>query len=181
MRIVIAVLMLAISPVNGAWAMSDEKGEQGIAPSAQIGAPPTETKQKLILRFMDLTGLQHDIDSGSFLEYLALPGGPLSNGVEGPATDQVTLEEFLTPAMQGRFKAVYAKYRPDFQREYEAHLNWEFSEDELARIVEFLASPLGKHYLDGSWRMGAYVGTNTEHLVEQIVAEASDDSAGGTE
>ncbi len=67
---------------------------------------------------------------------------------------------------------VYTKYRAEYQQAYEDHVNWEFTEAELAEIVGFLERPAGKHFLDGRWRMEAYVGTNTEELEEQIVNEA---------
>jgi hypothetical protein len=66
----------------------------------------------------------------------------------------------------------YARHRVEYQREYESHVNWEFTEDELREIVGFLERPVGRHFLDGRWRMDAYVGTNTEELEEQIVREA---------
>jgi hypothetical protein len=66
----------------------------------------------------------------------------------------------------------YAKHRAEYQEAYESHVNWEFTESELAQIVTFLESPVGKHFLDGRRRMEAYVGTDTEDLEEQIVKEA---------
>lgn len=69
-------------------------------------------------------------------------------------------------------KKAYAKYRSAYQQAYESHVNWEFTEEELAKIVAFLESLVGKHYLDGHWRMEAYTSTNTEDLEQQIVAEA---------
>ena len=59
-----------------------------------------------------------------------------------------------------------------WQEEYESHINWEFAESELAQVVAFLEAPVGQHFLDGRWRMDAYISTNTEELVEQIVEEA---------
>jgi len=69
-------------------------------------------------------------------------------------------------------KAAYAKHRDTFQQAYERHVNWEFTETELGEIVAFLESATGQHYLDGRWRMDAYVGTDTEDLIDQIVKEA---------
>lgn len=66
----------------------------------------------------------------------------------------------------------YERHRADYQKEYESHVNWEFTEDELREIVGFLERPAGRHFLDGRWRMDAYVGTNTEEIEEQIVREA---------
>ena len=44
--------------------------------------------------------------------------------------------------------------------------------EELRGIVSFLESPLGEHYLDGTWRMEAYTGTNMEETEELLVKEA---------
>lgn len=150
--------------------MSDKGG--GLAASAQITSPPSANKLALIHRFMDATGLQREIDRGSFLDRLALPGGPLSLEVTDKGRTTATVDEIFAPAMQGRLKSVYGKYKADFQREYEEHINWEFTEEELRQIVAFLESPVGEHYLDGSWRMRAYVGTNTEPIIEQIITDA---------
>jgi hypothetical protein len=38
--------------------------------------------------------------------------------------------------------------------------------------VPFLESPVGKHYLDGRWRMEAYTDTKAEDIEQGIVAEA---------
>ncbi|MBW8294828.1 MAG: DUF2059 domain-containing protein [Sphingopyxis sp.] len=51
-------------------------------------------------------------------------------------------------------------------------MNWEFTEEELRGIVSFLESPLGEHYLDGTWRMEAYTGTNMEETEELLVRQA---------
>ncbi|SEJ90081.1 hypothetical protein SAMN05428950_104236 [Sphingomonas sp. OV641] len=69
-------------------------------------------------------------------------------------------------------KSAYEKHRATYQKAYEDHVNWEFTEDELAKIVTFLESRVGKHYLDGRWRMEAYTETNTEDIEQGIVAEA---------
>ena len=68
--------------------------------------------------------------------------------------------------------AAYDKHRHTWQEEYETHVNWEFDEQELLLIVEFLEGTAGQHFLEGRWRMGAYIGSDTEDLVEQIVADA---------
>lgn len=85
------------------------------------------------------------------------------------------ITESLTGGFEKRMAALkkaYEKHRTTYQQAYENHVNWEFTEDELTQIVDFLERPVGKHYLDGRWRMEAYVGTDTEGLEEQIVAEA---------
>lgn len=141
-----------------------------LAPSAQIEEPPSASKQLLIRRFLRVIGRQDQLDSGSFLERYAIPGGPMwqvSNG-------QV-LTENLKDGFEKRMKALtsaYARHRAEYQQAYESHVNWEFTEAELAEIVAFLERPVGKHFLDGRWRMEAYVGTNTEEMEEQIVKEA---------
>jgi hypothetical protein len=92
---------------------------------------------------------------------------------------QVSNGQVLTEDLKGGFQKrmmaltnAYAKHRAEYQKAYEDHVNWEFTEAELAEIVGFLERPVGKHFLDGRWRMEAYVGTNTEDLEEQIVREA---------
>ena len=141
-----------------------------LAPSAQIDTPASPAKLLLIRRFLRAIGLQHQIDTGSFLEKYAIPGGPMwrvSNG-------QV-LAESLTGGFEKRMAALknaYEKHRAQYQRAYEEHVNWEFTDAELAEIDGFLDRPVGKHFLDGRWRMEAYVGTNTEELEKQIVKEA---------
>lgn len=141
-----------------------------IAPAAQIEAPPNAAKLLLIRRFLRVIGRQDQLDTGSFLERYAIPGGsmwPVQSGSQ------------LTESLMGGFelrmaalKKAYAKHRSEYQRAYESHVNWEFTEEELTEIVTFLERPAGKHYLDGRWRMEAYVGTDTENLEGQIVAEA---------
>ena len=92
---------------------------------------------------------------------------------------QVQSGSQLTESLSGGFeirmaalKKAYEKRRSAYQQAYERHVNWEFTEEELVEIVSFLERPVGKHYLDGRWRMEAYVATDTEELEEQIVAEA---------
>ena len=85
------------------------------------------------------------------------------------------LSENLKDGFEKRMTALttaYAPHRAEYQQAYEGHVNWEFTEAELAEIVGFLERPVGKHFLDGRWRMEAYVGTNTEEMEEQIVKEA---------
>jgi hypothetical protein len=92
---------------------------------------------------------------------------------------QVTTGQPLTESLVDGFARrraalinAYARHRAEYQREYESHVNWEFSEDELREIVGFLERPVGRHFLEGRWRMDAYVGTNAEQIEEQIVTEA---------
>lgn len=142
-----------------------------LAPSARIETPPTEEKLELIRRFMVVVGIQSRLDSGSFLErYAFLPEFAWhESGVEkGTESDP---SGCLTGPIQA-LKAVFEKYRPVYQSEYEQHLNWEFTEDELRQMIAFFDSPVGKHYLDGTWRMEAYIGTNIEETEQALVAEA---------
>ncbi len=155
-------------------AITDEPGQQAprsqIAPAAQIETPASASKSALIRRFLRAVGRQHQLDSGSFLERYAIPGGvmwPIKAGTQ-PAEDLLGGFERRMSAL----KKAYEKHRSVYQQTYEDHVNWEFTEEELAEIVTFLESPVGKHYLDGHWRMEAYSGTNTEDLEQEIVAEA---------
>ncbi|CAM5544234.1 hypothetical protein [Sphingobium scionense] len=137
--------------------------------SAQIGEPPSGSKLDLIRRFLRAAGIQDRLDTGQFLERLTLPGTPLfalaARKGETFGGAQRTADEAL--------KSAYASRRQAWQEEYESHVNWEFTETELLNIVDFLEAPEGKHFLEGRWRMDAYIETNTEELVEQIVNEAT--------
>jgi hypothetical protein len=135
-----------------------------------VEGPPSPAKLALIRRFLIANGPQAEIDSGNFLQRLALPGSPLSKAAaEGPG--EITFGQAFELPWNALLKA-YEKHRGTWQDEYERHVNWEFDEEELSLIVGFLESPAGEHFLEGRWRMGAYVGTNTEELLEQIIAEA---------
>jgi hypothetical protein len=139
-------------------------------PSAQIEEPPSPAKLELIRQFLQLIGLQERLNTGSFLERHAVPGGPMWKVMLGKPIEEDLLEGF-----QVRFdalKTAYSKHRETYQQEYEDHLNWEFTESELKEIVGFLDTPVGQHYLDGRWRMEAYTNTNTEDLEEEILKEA---------
>jgi hypothetical protein len=142
-----------------------------LAPSAGIEAPPTEEKLALIRRFLTVVGIQSRLDSGSFLERYAfvLELGWHEGGVEDRT--ESNLLGGLTGPIEA-LKDVYEKYRPVYQSEYEQHLNWEFTEDELRQMIAFFDSSVGKHYLDGTWRMEAYIGTNMEETEQALVAEA---------
>lgn len=136
-------------------------------PSAQNETPPSAEKQQLIKRFMRASGLQGRLDSGSFLErYAFIPELGWTQG----RTTIIFREAILGPIEA--LKSVYEKYRPGYQEAYESHINWEFTEEELRQMVAFLESPVGQHYLDGTWRMEAYTGTNMEETEEALVSEA---------
>lgn len=138
--------------------------------SAMIAEPPSPAKLGLIRRFLVANGTQAEIDSGSFLQRYAMPGSELFR-IAASASGEVTFREAFELPMNALLKA-YEQHRATWQDEYETHLNWEFNEEELSSIVSFLESPAGKHFLEGSWRMNAYINTNTEDLIEQIIAEA---------
>jgi hypothetical protein len=92
------------------------------------------------------------------------------------AKTQTAKAETFMGAVEARMTALknaYARHRKTYQQAYESHVNWEFTEAELSQIVSFLEQPVGKHFLDGRWRMDAYVGTDTEELKQQIVTEAT--------
>jgi hypothetical protein len=163
--ILIALLALGYDlPAN-----AEPQGAQAmITPSAQELSPPSAGKLALIRRFMKSSGLQDRIDTGSFLERYAFI--PELGWVQDP--NNALIEQWTGPI--DALKAVYEKYRPQYQKAYEEHINWEFTEEELRGIVSFLESPLGQHYLDGSWRMEAYTGTNMEETEENLVAQAVD-------
>ncbi len=164
------IVMAALMSMQSTGPTDKKASVPAIAPAAQIEAPPSPTKLLLIRRFLRAIGRQDQLDTGSFLERYAIPGGPMWHVQSGSQ-----LTESLSGGFQVRMAALkkaYAKHRSEYQQAYESHVNWEFTEEELAEIVTFLERPVGKHYLDGRWRMEAYVGTNTEELEEQIVAEA---------
>ena len=142
--------------------------------SAQIEEAPSEMKRDLIRRFLNATGIQARIDSGSFLERYAFIGTPL---FVLAAEKGGTLGECTAQAMQA-LKNAYEPHRGTWQEEYEGHVNWEFNEAELQRIVDFLETAEGQHFLEGRWRMDAYISTNTEGIIEEIVGQASDAISG---
>ncbi len=119
---------------------------------------------------MQLIGLQDRLDTGSFLERYAVPGGPMWAVTPAEAITENFADGFKVRV--DALKAAYAKRRATYQRSYETHLNWEFTEAELNEINTFLGKPVGRHYLDGRWRMEAYTRTNTEDIEEDIVKEA---------
>jgi hypothetical protein len=138
--------------------------------AAQIDDPPSPSKLDLIRRFLRATGIQGRIDRGSFLEQFAIPGGPVFGSA---ATGGLTLGRSLEVGFAA-LRSTYEAHRHIWQEEYESHAHWEFTEEELTQIVAFLEGPVGQHFLEGRWRMDAYIGTNTEELIEQIVREAQE-------
>ena len=161
-------LAAMLSPANALAAPTEPI--QTLAPSAQNDEPASPSKLLLIRRFLRAIGRQDQLDTGSFLERYAFPGGPMWQ----VSTGQI-LTDSLAIGLEKRMAALrnaYSKHRAEYQQAYEDHVNWEFTERDLAEIVGFLERPVGKHFLDGRWRMEAYVGTNTEELENQIVKDA---------
>jgi hypothetical protein len=170
MRKIILAIVLLGAPLTPTLAEAPNH-RTSLAPSARIDSPPTEEKLELIRRFMRAADIQSRLDSGSFLErYAFVPElGWNESGAENRSVTNV-LETF-TGRVEA-LEAVYEKYRPVYQSEYEQHLNWEFTEEELRQMIGFLESSVGQHYLDGSWRMEAYVSTNMEETEQALVTEA---------
>lgn len=145
------------------------RAAQVISPAAQIDSPPSPSKLGLIKRYLRAIGRQQELDSGIFLERYAVPGGPM--WAKSMTRPYETLGGGFEKRMEA-LRAAYSKHRAEYQEAYEQHVNWEFTEAELAEIVSFLEKPVGKHYLDGRWRMDAYVHTGMEDTEAQIVREA---------
>jgi hypothetical protein len=129
--------------------------------------PPSPAKATLICEFLRLTGLQKRIDEGAVFDRFCRPGGAVFAAL--PAE---TPYGKAFAAAKAAVKAAYDANRIFWQRAYDDHVHWEFEEDELRQIVSFLNSAAGEHYQEALWRMDAYIATNTEPLVEQIVREA---------
>ena len=147
-----------------------QDAEGSLRNSASIEEPPSPGKLELIRRYLRATGMQRQIETGSFLQRFALPGGPLTEAMASRG-DEISLRDMFAIPMDALRRA-YEPHRQVWQNEYERHLNWKSTEEELRQIVAFLESDAGQHYLAGDWRMNAYVGTNTEELLEQIVRDA---------
>ncbi|MBX7534031.1 DUF2059 domain-containing protein [Qipengyuania sp. 1XM1-15A] len=162
-KIILAASLVA-APLTPTMAESPDH-RTSLAPSAQNETPPSGEKLELIKRFMTVVGIQSRLDSGSFLEQYAFIAEL------GWHEGEVEISEALTGPVEA-LKAEYEKYRSIYQSEYEQHLNWEFTEDELRQMVAFFETPVGRHYLAGSWRMEAYIGTNMEETEQALVAEA---------
>ncbi len=161
------VMLMGVEPVDG---HQKQIMFEQTHPAAQIEAPASASKLALIRRFLRGIRLQQRLDSGSFLERYAMPGGVMWRIKSGDPLTEDLLGGFNR--RMSALRAAYDKHRAAYQQAYEDHLNWEFTEEELATIVVFLESPTGRHYLDGRWRMEAYTNTNTEDIEQAIVAEA---------
>ena len=137
--------------------------------SAHNETPPSRTKLDLIRRFLRAAGIQARIDNASFLDRFAMMGGAVFTAacVQGTTIGEASQRSISA------LKKAYENRQHIWQEEYESHVNWEFTQTELEMLVTFLEAPVGQHFLEGCWRMDAYVGTNTEGLIEQIVSEAT--------
>ena len=169
MKVLLLIGMVALMPPE----LTDRDGEQAapaLAASAENEALPSPSKLDLIRRFLRSIGRQAELDTGSFLDRHAMPGGAMWQVTAGQPLTGNVLEGF--DKRRAALVDAYARHRAEYQQEYENHVNWEFTEDELREIVGFLERPVGKHFLDGRWRMDAYVRTNTKDTEEQIVREA---------
>lgn len=170
MKKLICIALLALCHNSSANA-EPQSSQAMIVPSAQESSPSSAEKLVLIRRFMKASGLQSRIDTGSYLErYAFIPELGWAQGTENAPRNSTLIEQWTGPI--DALKAAYEKYRPQYQEAYESHINWEFTEEELRRIVSFLESPLGKHYLDGTWRMEAYTGTNMAETEELLARQA---------
>ena len=101
----------------------------------------------------------------------ALPAFPGGAVFAAAARDGASIKDAFDAGAEA-LRAAYARHRHVWQEEYESHVNWEFTEAELQDIVAFLERPVGQHFLEGRWRMDAYIETNTEALLEEIAREA---------
>lgn len=160
---------IALMPQESADGNGD-RAASTLAPAAQIDAPPSASKLDLIRRFLRAIGRQDELDTGSFLERHAMPGGAMWHAPADGRLAESVIDGFTR--RRAALLAAYERHRADYQQEYESHVNWEFTEEELREIVGFLERPVGRHFLHGRWRMDAYVGTNTEEMEERIVSEA---------
>jgi hypothetical protein len=169
MKILLLIGSITFMPPERTEA-DNQRATPMLAPSAQIDVPPSPSKSDLIRRFLRAIGRQAQLDTGSFLERHAMPGGAMWRVTTGASLNESFAEGFAR--RRAALIDAYARHRAEYQQEYESHLNWEFTENELREIVGFLEGPTGRHFLDGRWRMDAYVGSNTEGIEEQIVSEA---------
>ena len=129
--------------------------------------PPSPSKARLIGEFLRLSGIQRQIDEAGFFDRFCGPGGAVFEVLPPD-----TLYGQASETARNAVRTAYEPHRCTWQREYNDHMNWEFEESELEEIVSFLGSPAGQHYREGTLRMNAYIATNTEDLVEQVVREA---------
>src|SRR5690348_16191484 len=81
------------------------QASETLAPSAQIVKPPSPSKLMLIRRFLKAIGLQQQLDSGSFLERYAIPGGPMWQVTNGQA-----VQESLKGGFEKRMAALTNAY-----------------------------------------------------------------------
>jgi hypothetical protein len=136
--------------------------------SEQEDWPPSDAKMTLIRRYLAATGVQDRIEKGSFLDRYTAPGGAV---FEAGMKKAGTIVECLTCGIDAVRRA-YSPHQYIWQNQYEQHIHFKFSVEQLEVIVDFLESPTRLHFRDWEWRMDAYISSNTEDIVEQIVDEA---------
>ncbi len=138
------------------------------------GFPPINPeKLKLIHAFMRASRLQAKVDSGEVVPKQARAAiwKAMTVRFEDGALGDVLFPDFV--AAPGRaLSQAYAPQRDEWQAQYENHLNQEYANAELEALTAFFDSPLGKHYLDGEWRMRTYIRSNMEPAVEDLQTEA---------
>jgi hypothetical protein len=125
--------------------------------SAMNGDPPSEQKLALVREFLRLSGAQKRIDEGAYVSRYSTAPHWLQFGLFRSSNALID---------------AYQEYRGIWQEEYESHVNWEFTEEELVEIIAFLQKPAGAHFLEGRWRMDAYIETNTEKVAAEIFEKA---------
>jgi hypothetical protein len=133
-------------------------------PSAMNTEPPTPEKLRLVREFLVATGLQDEIDQARFLDRY-------QGRVRAALPTTMTYGAWLGAPAE-LVQRAYKPHRQIWQEEYESHVHWEFSEGELAEAIRFFGGEAGRHFREGLFRLRAYVGSNTEDLVEQVIAEA---------
>ena len=85
-----------------------------IVAAAQIEHPASASKLALIKRFLRAIGRQDQLDSGSFLERYALPGGVMWSIKPGSQRTENLLGDFELRI--SALKRVYEKHRATYQR-----------------------------------------------------------------
>jgi biotin carboxylase len=137
----------------------------------------SQMKLALIRRFLELNGTQAAIDDGTFLDRYADSSPVLIEAVEGGG-GSTTLRDRLVRPIEALRRA-YLPHRGEYQAAFEAHVNGEFTEDELREIVGFLETDTGQHFIEGRWRMDAYTQTSMEEITEEIIVQAAQELRSG--
>jgi hypothetical protein len=131
-------------------------------------SPPENFKMALSQRYLLATGMQERIDNAAFLQWHAAPGGMIWDAASKRGGGLLQCATRASRAV----KTAYAPHREIWQEEYERHIDNAFSAEMLEQIVDFFESKAGSEFLNWQWRMDAYITTNTEELVDQILNDA---------